>query len=100
MQISKESKDLVFSEGNPHFVHKRCRSKHTNPKNLKATQKRKTSSEEGSVLNLRSADPEFSFKTHCFICGYVIQQSRVNKNPNTFKYQYSKCDNIILSKHL
>ena len=68
-QRSLESKNLVFNEGNPFFVHKRCQSKHTNPKNLKATQKRKTSIAERSVLNLRSADPEFSFKTHCFICG-------------------------------
>ena len=56
-QRSLKPKDLVFSKETPFFVHKRCRSKCTNPKNVKVTQKRKISSEERAALNRRSTDP-------------------------------------------
>ena len=45
--------DIVFSDNSDSLVHKQCRSKHTNPKYIKAAEKRHTSTERATVSSLR-----------------------------------------------
>ena len=57
-------------------------------KDIKAANKCKLS-KEGAKTNLRSQVLTFNFKTHCCLCGNIIDQVRANKNPNVSAYQYS-----------
>ncbi|XP_031335335.1 uncharacterized protein LOC116165167 isoform X2 [Photinus pyralis] len=58
-------------------VHEKCRKRYTNQKLINAARKRNTQSSNSSAL--RSNIPQFSFKTHCFICGEEVPPDYSNK---------------------
>jgi hypothetical protein len=45
--------DIIFSENNPQFVHKTCRSKHTNPKAIQNALKHESTSVSAKFLILK-----------------------------------------------
>lgn len=80
--------DLTFCDNQDLLAHKQCRSKHTNPKEIKAVEKRRSTT-EGDRTNLRSQVSDFYFKTHCFFCGDIIECVMAYKYRDRSSYQYS-----------
>ena len=91
--------DLVFSDNQDLLAHKQCRSKHTNPKDIKAAEKRGAPA-EGDRTNLRSHVSGFNFKTHCFLCGDIIECAMAYKYPNRSSYQYSHVMTLSLQENI
>lgn len=74
--------DLKYSENCCLYVHKECRTKHTNPKSIAACQKQGQSADTAHQPNLRSQTKPFNFKTHCLFCGTCIDQNTAYKHPD------------------
>ena len=72
------------------LAHNVCRSRHTNPKSGKTSQKCLTSPSSVSK-SLRSGQSVFNFKTHCLLCGDVADLSLVHKK-NIASY---KCSHVM-----
>ena len=79
--------DLVFSDNQDLLAHKQCRSKHTNPKEIKATEKCRPSTERDRT-KLRSQVSDFNSKTHCFLCGDIIERAIAYKYPARSSYHH------------
>ena len=74
--------DIKFTDHCNIIVHKVCRSRHTNPKSVKTAPKRLTSPSSVSK-GLRSGQSVFNFKTHCFFCGDLVEQSLAHKKKHS-----------------
>ena len=80
--------DIIFSEHCNIIAHNVCRSRHTNQKSVKTSQKCLTSPSSVSK-SLRSGQSVLNFKTHCLLCGDVVDLSLVHKT-NIASYKYSR----------
>ena len=92
--------DVTFDKDKPSLVHKKCRMKHINPKDIKLSEKRQTNPVEEGNVNRRSTSSEFNFKTHCFLCGAFVEQTRAKKNPNRSNYQFSHAVTLTIQKNI
>ena len=65
--------DLEYSAACELYVHKSCRSNHTNPKAIKLALEREAPLEVDKKV-LRSKVSDFDFKSHCFFCGVSVDK--------------------------
>ena len=86
---------IVYSADRDMLVHKSCRSKHNNPKAIKAAAKRDSSPGLGAK-SLRSQVQEYDFKTHCLFCGIYVDQQLASKYPERLALQYSSVQTLEL----
>ena len=89
--------DITCSDNCSMQVHKACRSKHTNPKDIHAASKRGLTPCEDKHT-LRSNGSGFDFHTCCFLCGVCIDQEAARRNPERKILQFSHVMSIVF-KH-
>jgi hypothetical protein len=89
--------DIVFSENNPQFVHKTCRSKHTNLKAIQNALKHESTSVSAKKI-LRSQTTVCDFKANCLLCGAFIDKEDVRKHPGRRSCQFSEVMTLEFQK--
>ena len=90
--------DLEYSADSELYVHKSCRSNHTNPKAIKLALKREAPLEVDQKV-LRSKVSDFDFKTHCFFCGIIVDKETAKKHPERTSLQYSRVMTLELQNN-
>jgi len=83
--------EVVFCESMPQYVHKKCRIKYVNIKDIEKSLKEKasTSDRDNNQRKLRSRVEPFDYKTCCILCGNFVDQTKAWRDPTRKSLQFS-----------
>ena len=91
--------DIIFSEDINLYVHKSCRNKHTNAKDISNSLKC-GSGQRLEARTLRPGIPDFDFKTHCFSCENIVDKECARKYKSRTAVQFSHIMTLKFQKNI
>ena len=100
-QRGVDLEEVLYSESYDQYVHKKCRSRHTNIKLIQyALKESQPSTSTLKHAKLRSQESYFEYKTHCILCALIVDIALAHRNPERSSYQFSQAMSLELKESL
>ena len=95
--VARGTPQITISVGQR--LHVGCRRTYTDARNIDATlaKKRKLLNDRPDSSSLRSQEPEFNFKDHCFLCGTKIESRGKGDDDSVYSVRTWDCQRSIIT---